>query len=234
MEESLPTILVDSRLPKQILEKLTVFGKLLLFNSDGITYNSISCHPDIFVFQSPSQILLAPNTPEKLISELVNAGIKFTIGNKAVGCSYPSTATYNAFANDSILVYSKKATDLSIIENSLSQIKIPVKQGYIRCNMLNITPDCYITSDMGICKALIKNGFECHYFSPEGIFLQGFRHGFLGGCMGYWERKLFISGSLKYYPQGRQLMKLLVNKDVEIHELHECNLIDGGGILFFK
>lgn len=234
MEENLRIILIDSRAPNEALRKLASFGKLFMLQSQGITYDAISCHPDIFVFQSSSALILAPNAPGDLHQLLVNEGIPFSTGIKDVGKNYPGSAAYNAFADENILVYCEKITDKSILQASQGLKQLAVKQGYIRCNLVSPAAGVYITSDRGIDKVLNANGFESHYFSPKGILLPGFHHGFLGGCMGFYQNTLFINGSLHYYPDADRLLELLHNKQIRFLELHEGELFDGGGLFFLK
>ena len=45
--------IIDKRCSKEIKENLKQYVDAVFeFSTEGITYNSISCHPDIFIFQN--------------------------------------------------------------------------------------------------------------------------------------------------------------------------------------
>lgn len=215
-----------------LMHRLETYGRLIPFSTSHKSYAAISCHPDIFMFQSPDALILSPDFPEEIIRIFKNNAIPFIMGKSKTGLNYPESAAYNAFADDDILVYSKKATDAEIVNTCTQQQKIAVNQAYIRCNMIRIGKRAYVTSDMGIHKALQQHGLGSWWFSPAGIRLTGFEYGFLGGCMGYYNDCLFISGSLDYYPEGNKLRNLLQLQGQKYLELTNEALSDGGGIFF--
>jgi len=73
---------------------------------------------------------------------------------------------------------------------------------------------------------------EVLYVSPESILLEGFPHGFFGGCCGVWEDKVFVNGSLSLHPDGEKIREFLVSLGYEIVELNEGPLTDVGSIFF--
>ena len=78
-------VIIDKRTPlavKKNLEKYT--SDIFEFSSDEITYNAISGHPDIFMFQDANKLILAPNTPKKLINFLDKKAVNYTFGKKPV------------------------------------------------------------------------------------------------------------------------------------------------------
>jgi hypothetical protein len=77
---------------------------------------------------------------------------------------------------------------------------------------------------------------RCHlnilYVAPAGIKLEGFPHGFFGGCCGVWEDKVFLNGSLLHYPEGEKVRQYLKDLGYGIVELSDGPLLDVGSILF--
>jgi hypothetical protein len=49
-------IIADARLPERVLKNLERYGEVLPFASQGIVYDSISGHPDIFLCQTPNAL----------------------------------------------------------------------------------------------------------------------------------------------------------------------------------
>ena len=68
--------------------------------------------------------------------------------------------------------------------------------------------------------------------SPHGILLEGFPHGFFGGCCGIWKDKVFINGSLDHFPEGEKVRQYLKDLGYEVVELYDGPLTDAGSILF--
>jgi len=90
----------------------------------------------------------------------------------------------------------------------------------------------FIISDKGIQKTFFENKINHLYVSPEKIVLPGFPNGFIGGCCGVLENKIFLSGSLKYFPDGEKFKQFVQNYKYEVIELYDGFLFDCGSILF--
>ena len=226
-------IIVDKRAPKLALEKLEEYGELLLFESSDSTYSAISGHPDIFFCQLPdNSLIVAPNAPKEFLKVLKNRNLPFKFGKNRVGEKYPKSAHYNAVVNSNFLIHNLQITDSEIINSCQEKKLINVRQGYVRCNLIPLPDGSFICSDMGIYKELKKQNLELLYVNPNGIELPGFPNGFIGGTMGFNNGKLFILGSLKYFPEGKKIEKFLEKKSIEIVELYDGPLFDGGSIFF--
>ncbi len=111
-------IIIDSKSPEPSKKKLKKYGDLLEFSTSYITYDSISGHPDVFFCKMNDKLIIAPNTPEKVIEYLGLKGIDFAKGEKGVGRKYPDSAIYNAVVTEKNLIHNIQITDKSIIESS--------------------------------------------------------------------------------------------------------------------
>ena len=230
--KSFMLILVDKKIPQKALHKLSEYGDVILFETNGITYDAISGHPDIFFCQTPDNLIVAPNTPQEYVDILLNNDIKFTFGNKHVGKKYPETAIYNALITNKIVLHNTSITDYKILQNNKDKQVINVNQGYSRCNCI-VVNEHYITSDVSISKALVKNGHVVTYVNPERVYLKHFKHGFFGGCCGVFGSKLFLCGSLNYLnPEEAKTISNIPG--IELIQLAEEGLFDVGGILFLQ
>ncbi len=227
-------IIIDKKIPQQAKERLRGFGKLLELETSGITYNAISGHPDIFFHPAGDHLIVAPNTPEKYIKALKESGINITFGEQPVGEKYPASSAYNVVSTPTLLIHNFRNTD-SVITSLLDDADlIHVDQGYTRCNLLALDNDHFITSDDKVKRVLDRFGKDCLYVEPEGIILEGFKHGFIGGCCGLYQKKIFIIGSLKHYAAGDMLRDYLLSHNFDIIELYDGQLFDGGSILFVE
>jgi hypothetical protein len=227
-------ILIDKKIPGEAKKTLQQYGELLEIETSRITYDAISGHPDIFFHPIVDKLLVAPNTPEQYIKALEEKGVDLVIGEQAVGQKYPASSAYNAVSTPGLLIHNFRNTESMITRLGEDADLIHVDQGYTRCNILPLDNDHFITSDEKIKRVLDRFGKESIYVSPEGIFLEGFKHGFFGGCCGIHEQKVLIIGSLKYYPAGDLVREYLLSLGYEIIELYDGQLFDGGSILFVE
>jgi hypothetical protein len=234
-------IIIDRKISAEAKKTLAAYGDLLELATEGITYAAISGHPDIFFCQSPDKLIVAPNLPKQHFDMLNNHRIDFIIGEFPVGPEYPSSARYNAVATSNYLIHNFRHTDFMITRTLQDLTPVHVDQGYCRCNLLALKDDHFITSDAGIFKALKglhppAGGWspEGRYLlvSPEEILLEGFPHGFFGGCCGVWEDKVFVNGSLNFFPEGGKVRNYLDQLGYEIIELNDGPLMDCGSIIF--
>lgn len=226
-------IIVDARMPKQVLKGLEPYGQLLLLQPQGGLYGAISGHPDIFFSQTPTGMVISPNAPEEVTAPVIRAGIRTLKGNTPAGNAYPESAAYNAFVNDTYLIHNLKITDKSILERCSMLRALHVNQGYSRCNLIEAA-GLYITSDQGIRKVLQTEGKDVLYVDPRAIMLPGHTHGFFGGCAGIWQDHLFLAGSCSHFAEGKALKADLRKRGITIVELYDGKLFDGGGMLFIS
>lgn len=247
-------IIIDKKLTANSKEILSSYGELMELQTEGITYPAISGHPDIFFCQGPVKLIVAPNLPERYFDQLKKHNIDFTAGEQPVGPEYPSSARYNAVATPKYLIHNFWHTDLMITRTFSDLEPVHVEQGYCRCNLLALKGDYFIASDGGIEKVLMRWSLGrrrlhltkrdsisppgtpsqilgCH---PDGILLEGFPHGFFGGCCGVLDDKIFINGNLDFFHEGEKVRDFIFSLDYEIVELHNGPLTDTGSILFIR
>jgi len=224
-------IIADKRMPAPAFEKLGQFGKAIWLETQGITYDAISGHPDIFITQTPHTLIVAPNIPIEFQLQLQNNKIPFQFGCKILGPTYPETSYYNALADDDILIHNLAYTD-SVILNSCTNLRqISVNQSYTRCNCISLGNNSYITSDKGIEKTLLFHGFDVLFINPEQIVLDGFSHGFIGGCCGIYNNTFLICGNPDFIEQSNALREFVKSRGYIIFELYNGPLIDVGSLI---
>jgi len=225
-------IISDNRIPEEAKNNLQRYGDVMFIETEGIVYDAVSGHPDIFFCDTGNGLIVAPNLPDGIKRKLKDYSAGFIEGDKAVGEKYPATASYNAVVTSKYLIHNLKVTDKAIFDNTGNLIKIDVKQAYTRCNLLPVKDDRFITSDKGIEKSLLRYRLEVLYVNPSDIILPGFRNGFFGGVCGVYENRVFIIGSLDKFGDGSNVRAFLKRLDMEIVELYDGELYDGGSLLF--
>ena len=225
-------ILADRKMPEAAKQKLAAYGEIVEFATEGITYKAISGHPDIFFCKTPGGLVVAPNLPEEYFTILNKNSIVFKKGNLPVGLAYPESARYNSLVNNRFIIQNPVIADKAIAELNPGLEIIPVKQGYVQCNLLVLPNETCITSDRGMEKSLKQVYSEVLFVDPSPIKLDGFEHGFFGGICGLYGDTLFVCGSLKYFNDQENIISFTKRAGVSIVELYDGQPVDVGTILF--
>ena len=227
-------ILCDSKMPGTAKEKMATFGEVVEFATEGITYEAISGHPDIFFCPTPAGLIVAPNLPEKYFNILDLHSISYTTGNLPVGKKYPESARYNALFAHGKLIHNPDISEPAIQKLNPEAEIIRIRQGYTRCSLIPLPNNTFITSDRGIEKTLKQNQFEVLFVDPSSVKLEGFEHGFIGGACGIYESLLFICGSLKFFKEKNIIEEFTARAGVQIIKLYDGQPIDIGTLIFLK
>jgi len=225
---STPIAIIDARSPRQAIETLSKRFTVVPFLSENSTYEAVAGHPDVFISQGDTTVI-APNTPENILKQLP----QFQFGKTPVGSDLRQSTPYNCVVTETYIIHKQGFTDPKIIELNLNKTYISVPQAYTRCNLIEIAQNAFITSDKGILNTLTQYKLECLFVTPEGIQLPPYKYGFIGGCMGKFDDTIYINGSLSSHSEGDTIRSFILSHSLEIVELHDGNLYDGGGIFFF-
>lgn len=223
-------IFVDFRMGKTAMRRLEKEGELVLFKTENITYSAISAHPDIFMFKKDNILIFAPNLPDKYKEVLEKSQCSLIVGKNPVGKIYPESSYYNASCNSNLLITNIKNADPSILSLFSEEQIINTPQGYSRCNSLIMNENLVLSSDIALC----KKHASYLYIDPKEILLEGFEHGFFGGCCGIYQKKVYINGSLKHLKNNKDLYRILEKHQIEVIELSQEKLQDVGGIFFVR
>lgn len=227
--------IIDKRCSKEIKTNLLKYvDGIFEFSSKGITYNSISGHPDIFMFQEGKKIIIAPNSPKDFIQFLTSNKIEYSVGVKSVGEELETSSTYNCLSTKSYVFYKAGIPEESIVNHCNKKKIINLPQAYVRCSMYNITENKFVTSDRGIEKILSDNALDYFYFNPAEIQIKDHKYGFIGGTMGKIDNKIFFLGNVLKHEYGNDLYNYINSSGLEVVCLGTDYLYDGGGIFFIE
>ena len=226
--------IIDSRAPQAALNRLAQEFVLVSFCTQGITYEAISCHPDVFLFQHNEQFIVAPNIPQEYKQLFQKHNIDYYEGITKIDESLHNSVAYNCVATSGFLFHKSNMTDPYIAQLCANHTFIHLPQAYTRCSMLALNNQAIITSDKGIAQTLEKQDFDVCYISPHEILLPPYPYGFIGGCMGIVNNRMYITGALDYISDGYKLHQFAQKHKHTIVELYDGKLYDGGGIFFVK
>lgn len=225
-------LFIDKKMPAEAVENLSKYGETVKFSTTGLTYDPISGHPDVFFTKVSDQLIVAPNLPKKYKKLLQSKSIDFTEGELPVGEKYPESSRYNVVATEKFLFHNFRYTDSSITDAAGNRDLVHINQGYARCSLIPLGEKHFITSDRGIAKVLdYVPGIETLLVDPEGILLEGHRHGFIGGTAGIDGKRLIFTGSLDHFNDGQKIRDFVRPLGTAIIELYDGPLFDGGSIL---
>ena len=224
--------IIDSRAPKEAIAKLKETFDVLEFKSEGVTYKEVSGHPDIFIFQDIDKFIIAPNSPNELIHFFRKHRVNFTFGKKEVGTDLNNSTQYNCIVTDNLLLHKKGFTDDVILSINQDKKLVELPQAYTRCSLTKLNNNNFITSDSGIYKKLKEEKLNTLLIDPKPIKLPGYPYGFFGGTNGIHNNTFYLIGSLKHHPQCEEIKTFINDNELEMIELHQGNLYDGGGVFF--
>ena len=227
--------IIDQRSPEEVKNNLAKYvDDVFEFSSENITYNSISGHPDIFMFQDSKKLIIAPNSPKTLLDFLDKKNVNYALGIKNVGESLAESTRYNCYSNKDYFFCNEGKPDISIQKHCVNKHLILVPQSYVRCSMFGINRQKIITSDLGIVKTLEYSKIDYFYFDPSEIKIVDHKNGFFGGTIGKMADKLFLMGNILKHKDGRALHKQISNNQNETICLGNDYLYDGGGLFFVE
>lgn len=226
---------IDYRTDKNTLTELSKYvDDIYLFRTEGITYNSVSGHPDIFIFQNYNNLIIAPNSPPSLFDILKKYEVKYTIGKISVGKSLIESVAYNCLSTKNYLFHKKTMTEKTILEAGRNLKFINLNQAYTRCSLISLKDDIFLTSDKGVEKIINKHKLKCFYFDPAEITIIDHKNGFIGGTAGVNENKIFFNGNINLHKDGKFLTNAINSLGMDIINLGNHRLYDGGGIFFIS
>jgi hypothetical protein len=225
-------IIADSRMPEPARQRLETLGEVLWMPPQKHVYQSIAAHPDIFFCQTQESFIVAPNAPAEITEKLIQSGATIITGQKRIGEKHPETVYYNAVFTTSFFIHNTKLSDETLLRHAAGKKRIHTTQGYTRCNLLPLSDTAFLCSDRNIEQNLLRQDAEVLFVRPEEILLPGVRHGFIGGCCGVFGKTVVVIGSLSKHSQSDEIRKFIGNHDMEIIELYDETLWDGGGVLF--
>ena len=89
-----------------------------------------------------------------------------------------------------------------------------------------------ITSDIGIYKTLLKEKINVKLVTTDGILLNGYKNGFIGGTCGFISNdKLLCYGDVTKYKDYDIIKKIADIENVELIFPKNTDFVDLGGII---
>ena len=233
----MPVLFACSKLiDASLLKKLSLEGNVSLLDENPYLPLPESTHADMQILAVKDSLFVKRGVCRSFIVDLEKISKRAVISGQDEPQKYPECCSHNVLVCGNYYFHNTKVTDENVKKYLEENYYVPVdvKQGYSGCSSCYIDSlDLIITSDPGIMKASSMHSFNCYYISSEitkNIRLEGYDHGFIGGCLGYFTEKntLFVSGSLE--ENVPELYELLRQANVTVIESENKELTDIGGI----
>ena len=160
-------LLVSRLLPQAIAGRLASYGYSCfpLCGSPELT-TELGFHPDILLCRLPDGSWITDSGVLAANRMLFDSlGMSVRTADVKLGDSYPNDVPFNAFFSGNILYCSKHTA--REIRNSAGSAVI-FRQGYVKCSILALGNDSFITSDCGIA-AFCKKKVRMYFLSARDI-----------------------------------------------------------------
>ena len=230
-------VITDCRIDKKCELGLRERGfepiKLPLFSA---LQAPVSAHPDMLLFLGKGRLFchgdycsIAENELA-LIAKITGAELVRT--RDAMGKEYPSDVIFNAAAVGDCLICRRDAVSPSIVGLYNDDEIINVKQGYAKCSVCVVNGNAIITADPSIVRAAEKKGIDVLSVSPNGVRLDGYDCGFIGGASGADDENVYFCGNIDLHPDGEIIKDFCRKHGKSAVSLSDEPLYDYGTLIF--
>ncbi len=198
----------------------------------------LASHTDIVMFCHGERIIASADYCERypyIFSDIreFTHHTSLTLTDERQGEEYPLDAIFNALtvgnkvflkadsASSAVLEYAKEA-GLELIHT---------RQGYPACTTLAFGENA-VTADEGMARLLREHGINVLKIRNGGISLPPYEYGFIGGCSGVFDKKIYFLGDIMTHPDAEAIVSFIREAGYIPHSLSDGELVDLGGIFF--
>ncbi len=230
--QSKQLVLVSEDLPEIILDYFQNcgYGCVRLPKHSALD-TPVASHPDMLFSVLSDGTVLADKAYLDVNPDLLLLPISFKPSSAELGGKYPYDIAFDVlvFADT---VYGKLDFIAPEIRQSAKK-EVNVAQGYTLCSTL-ITDKCAATADSGIYRALTKNGVPTLKIAADGVGLDGYSCGFIGGASAFdkLSNTVIFFGDLRQHPDCKRINDFLREHGHSVHFFENLPLKDCGGVKF--
>ncbi len=229
-------VIIDYRVTDEIvnyLKKLNIEPIKTIKCTD--IQEPVDGHPDMVIHPVDFEtFVVAPNVYDYYRNVLENKSIKVIKGGKTLCRNYPEDIAYNVARIGRYAVHNTKHTD-QVLKYYLEEAGVEfihVNQGYAKCSTVALGDSRAVTSDLQIHERLKSYNIDCMYINPEVVLLEGYNHGFIGGCAGLINENIFLStGKILDENILNTLKKFIWSAGYIYEEASDRQIIDLGSLI---
>lgn len=207
----------DKKAKAYLSERYTLVGVPSLPVADPIRE-----HIDIGLFVSGSISVCEPSVYgfyKEFFPSVICAGTR-------VSEKYPKDVAYNAFSVCGALVCREDATDVTL--KSIFPKIVSVRQGYAKCSTVVVSENAVITSDRSIFSACEKLGADTLFADNDGVLLEGYDTGFLGGATAVTDEYVLFIGDLSRRKDCKEICSFIEAHGKKVEYIPDVPLLDCG------
>ena len=232
-------IIIDERMRQIEKQKLKELGyDLIEIKKSTNVYEEISSHVDIFTCKIGDVLIVEPSQYEQ-IKVKFSQEHKTISGQEQISSKYPEDIKYNVCTIGKKAIHNFQHTDLAIKEELTNQgyALINTTQGYTNCSIAVIDENSAIVTDKGLYKILQKHNIDVLYlkYEPDIKLLNNNKYsnkkGFIGGAISRIANEIIVFGDLNKIDQYNIIRNFITNKNINIIEFENLDVIDYGGIV---
>ncbi len=211
--------------------------ELVLLDENNKCYKSVAKHPDIQMLAVDHHLFVDQSLVPDRRSWISGTNPEYLhILASNLGPKYPDSVPFNGKIYKKSFIHNLKATSPEILmfleENGYD--KIHVNQGYTNCSLIMLPGGRGISADKGISDRLKENYYDILLIEEGHIILKGMEYGFIGGCCGVYNHKIYVNGDLDSHPDGQRMRSFMTASEMEIFEVKDQPLTDIGSIVFWE
>lgn len=210
---------VSKLLPSEMALKLQIYTKILRLEPSRAIGSELKYHPDIICSQLQKSLYMCADS--------IPSGIN-VVAVECIKDGYPHDCVLNNLINDRYVIVGKR-TALAYNDADIGDREIiRVNQGYVKCSVVSFG-DRFITSDRSIAAKLMQLGYEVLLIENDGIKLNGFSCGFIGGATAVIDNKLFVFGDITKHKAHDRITEFALRSVDDIISLGDGDIYDYGG-----
>lgn len=209
--------IVSKIIPREMIHVLKKYTSVIQPCGTSTLSGELKYHPDIICSQLETTLYMCTDCiPEGMTAVHVDE----------IKDGYPNDCILNNLITDRYIITGKK-TMLPYSDLGKKKV-VRVAQGYVKCSVIDLGGR-YITSDKSIASALNELGYEVLLTYNDGIKLNGFGCGFIGGATAVIDNKLFVFGNIENHRDHNSITEFALKTVNDIICLGDGNIYDYGG-----
>ena len=230
-------VVIDSRMNAECRDTLEKYGYTIIpLPPSPFLAAPVASHPDMLMFIVKELLICekryfeANTEAVERIAEL--GGLKILTTDEAVSPEYPRDVIFNVALIGDKLICRKASVSKKILDIYPDSEVINVRQGYAKCSCLTVGDSGVITADPSVAKGAASAGLDVLILNEQGVRLNGYNCGFIGGASGDDGRRIFFCGNVCRHPEGDAIMDFCRRHGREAVSLSNDELYDYGSLLF--
>jgi len=224
---------IDPRMPRSAKARLKEICEVVELPPFSVLDGRVASHPDMLIFRFDGKLFVCREYYEEA-RETIDCIIKKTdleliVTSDRLGKNYPEDVKFNAFILNSAIVGNIEHISEEI--KSYFKVQKNVRQGYAKCSSV-VLDGAVISADRGIYTAALELGADALLISPDGVKLDGYDCGFIGGASGVCGNNVFFCGDITKHGDFSKISDFCSRHGYEVISLSDEPLYDVGTIIF--